>query len=171
MSAPPAGRPLTVEEFERLPARDGIQELLDGVVVEMAPLRRRHSEIVQAVEAILLRYLDRKRVWVETGFLIGRHCPQPDVAAVHPGQGTERGWFAGAPMIAVEIASRGNTPEELEFKKELYLANGAHEVWIVYDKTRTVVCFEPGGLGQTHRVSFMSVALGGEVSVAGIFAA
>jgi Uma2 family endonuclease len=46
-----------------------------------------------------------------------------------------RGWNGAgilAPLlIAIEVASRGNTPDELEFKKELYLAHGDREVWIV----------------------------------------
>ena len=164
MSALPNASPMTLEEFERLPDTDGIQELLDGEVVAMPPPKRRHSRIVQNVEAILLRYLDRSRVWTETGFLIGRQCPQPDVAVIHPDQGEERGWFAGAPMIAVEVASRGNTPDELEFKKDLYLAQGSQEVWIVYDKTRTVVVHRASGAA-TYKDHFASVALHHEVSV------
>lgn len=164
MSAYPNARPITLEEFERLPDKDGIQELLDGEVVEMPPPKRRHSRIVQNVETILLRRLDRSRVWTETGFLIGRQCPQPDVAVIHVDQGEERGWFAKSPMIAVEVASRGNTPDELEFKKDLYLANGCHEVWIVYDKTRTVVVHTASG-SETYSDQFNSGALNNSVSV------
>jgi hypothetical protein len=43
MSALPTSRPLTLEEFDQLPEKDGIQELLDGEVVQMAPPKRRHS--------------------------------------------------------------------------------------------------------------------------------
>ena len=42
-------------------------------------------------------------------------------------------------MLAVEIASRGNTAEELESKTALYLQQGAAEVWVLYPKTRTIV--------------------------------
>lgn len=168
MSALPSHRPTTLEEFERLPDTDGIQELLDGVVVDSPPPKRRHSEMIQAIEAILLRHLHRSRVWVQTGFIVGAHCPQPDVAVSHPDQGTERGWFAGAPFIAVEIASRGNTPDELEWKKDLYLANGAAEVWIVFDKTRSVVVHTHAG-AVPHASRFTSVALGAEVLVEEIF--
>jgi Uma2 family endonuclease len=170
MSALPTSRPLTLEEFDQLPEKDGIQELLDGEVVQMAPPKRRHSQIVQYVEAIFLKHLNRSRVWVETGFAIGRHCPQPDVAVTHLDQGTTLGWFANAPLIAVEVASRGNTPDELEFKKDLYLGNGGREVWVVYDKTRSVVVHSAEG-AVSYKDSFESAALAQKVLVAEIFGA
>jgi Uma2 family endonuclease len=169
MSALPNVRRVSLEEFERLPDFDGVQELLDGEVVEIPPPKRRHSQIVRAIETIFLRHLDRSRVWLETGFLIGDHCPQPDLAVIHSGQGLDRGWYAGAPLIAVGVASRGNTPDELEFKKELYLAHGAHEVWIVHDKTRTVEWFSRTGENQTHRTSFYCAPLGAEVDLREVF--
>ena len=63
MSALPAAPAVTVEEFESMPEVDGIQELLDGIVVEIPPPKRRHTEICRAVEAALLRHVDRSRVW------------------------------------------------------------------------------------------------------------
>lgn len=169
MSALPNARPITIEEFENYPEFDGIQELLDGVVVEMPPTKLRHNDIVQAIEAILLRHFPRKRVRVEAGFLIRRNCPQPDLAVTHPDQGTERGWLVGAPLVAIEVASKGNTPDELEFKKNLYLANGAQEVWVVYDKTRSIVV-HAGDEAVSHRADFTSGALGIEISIAEVFA-
>jgi len=57
----------------------------------------------------------------------------------------ENDWKQGAPMLAIEIASRGNTPEELERKRVLYLAHGAAEVWIIYPKTRTMLVSRQDG--------------------------
>ena len=122
MSALPSTRPVTLDDFERLPDTDGIQELLDGVVIEMPPPKLRHSALVKRMAKILERDLPESRVWAETGFVIGPHCVQPDVAVIHSGQANERGWFQGAPLVAIEVASRGNTPKELERKKDLYLA-------------------------------------------------
>ena len=169
MSALPRARPVTLEEFEQMPRFDGIQELLEGIVVEMPPPKQRHSLLVKRIARILERRLPESRIWIETGFAIGRHCPQPDVAVIHDGQAMERGWYAGAPAIAIEIASRGNSPEELAFKKELYLANGAREVWIVFDRTRTVEVYDPDGSGRTYRESFHSNEAGGEMPLAELF--
>jgi len=104
---------MTLEEFEQLPDAAGIQELLDGRLVAMPPPKRRHSEIHKFVARLLSSHVHESRIWAETGFLIGAHCLQPDVAVIAPNQQTERGWYAGAPLIAIEVASRGNTKEEL----------------------------------------------------------
>ncbi len=164
----PLATSLTIDEFEQLARHDGIQELLDGVVVEMPPPKLRHSELVKRIAKILERHLPGARVWTETGFLIGPHCPQPDVAVSHPDQATERGWFSGAPFVAIEVASRGNTPDQLEWKKDLYLASGASEVWIVYDKTRSVVV-HTGAEAIRHMGRFLSRALPVEISTEEIF--
>jgi Uma2 family endonuclease len=170
MSALPTSRHITIEQFELLPEIDGIQELLDGEVVEMPPPKQRHSALVKRIVKILSRHIDESRTWIETGFLIGPHCPQPDVAIIHVDQEMERGWYSGSPLIAIEVASRGNSPNELEFKKELYLAHGAQEVWIVYDKTRTVEWYGPGGVNRTFRTPFQSPHLDAEIDPAEIFA-
>jgi len=42
-------------------------------------------------------------------------------------------------MLAVEIASRGNTAEEIESKTVRYLEHGAAEVWVLYPIKQTIV--------------------------------
>ncbi len=160
---------MTIDDFELLPHIDGFQELFDGVIVEMPPPKLRHTVICRAIETILLRRLVKSHVWVETGFLIGPHCVQPDVAAIHPGQARERGWFSGAPLVAIEVASRGNSPEELERKKDLYLDNGASEVWIAYDRTGIVVVHR-GSEAVRFRSEFLSDAIRARFSVPDILA-
>jgi Uma2 family endonuclease len=81
----------------------------------------------------------------------------------------ERGWYSGAPLIAIEVASRGSTPHQLEFKKELYLAHCAREVWIVYDKTKTVEWYGLGGASRTFRTLFHSPELNAEIDAPEIF--
>jgi Uma2 family endonuclease len=159
---------VTLDDFEQLPDTEGIQELFGGVVVETPPPKLRHSALVKRITKILERHLPKSRVWAETGFVIGLNCVQPDVAVIHRDQGRDRGWYDGAPLVAIEVASRGNTPEDLEWKKDLYLANGAQEVWIVYDKTRSVVVHADSGSVRCRGL-FFSHALGVEVSAPEIF--
>ncbi len=40
--------------------------------------------------------------------------------------------FPRAPELCVEIVSPSNSREEMRIKKDLYLAAGAQEVWVVY---------------------------------------
>jgi Uma2 family endonuclease len=55
--------------------------------------------------------LDESRVWFKTGFQLRCGMLQPDVTVTWPNQKIENDWFQGAPMIAVEIASPGNSVE------------------------------------------------------------
>jgi Uma2 family endonuclease len=169
MSALPSTHLVTLDEFERLPDIDGIQELLDGEVVALTAPKRRHSQVWLKVFDILRLVIHPSRVWSETGFVIGNHVLQPDVAVIFPDQGMDRDWFAGAPMIAIEVASRGNTPDQIEWKKDQYLASGAHEVWILYDKTRTAVVHLADGTAIRYRDQFTSQALQTVISVIEIF--
>jgi Uma2 family endonuclease len=54
-------------------------------------------------------------------------------------------WFEGAPMIAIEIISPGNSAEEIQRKREAYLEEGAAEAWIVYPSTRVMDVFRKDG--------------------------
>jgi Uma2 family endonuclease len=67
----------------------------------------------------------------------------PDVCVTWPDQPVFEGWFHGAPMIAIEVASRGNTPDELQEKVTDYLLNGAGEVWVIYPKSHTMLVHRP----------------------------
>jgi Uma2 family endonuclease len=53
---------------------------------------------------------------------------EPDVRITWPDQPVENGYFAGSPMLAVEVLSPG---EEIDEKLALYLDGGAKEVSIV----------------------------------------
>ena len=45
--------------------------------------------------------------------------------------------YTRAPEICVEVVSRSNSQGEIDEKIELYLAKGAHEVWIVNEDGKT----------------------------------
>ena len=68
MSSLPNPRPVTIEEFELLPDIDGIQELLDGEVVEIPPPKQRHSALVKRIQKILERYLPNRGSGPRPGF-------------------------------------------------------------------------------------------------------
>lgn len=75
--------------------------------------------------------LPRERVWLFESYRLKRGWLIPDVSVTWPEQPVSR-WLEGAPMIAIEIVSRGNTAEEMDRKTEAYLEEGAAEVWVVY---------------------------------------
>ena len=54
------------------------------------------------------------------------------------GRGDPDGYLEGAPALAVEVISRGNTAESVDNKIAKYFEHGAREVWVWYPKTRRV---------------------------------
>ena len=79
--------------------------------------------------------MDESRVWILEGYQLKRGWLIPDISVTWPNQPVSD-WLQGAPMIAIEIVSRGNTAEEIDRKTEAYLEEGAAEVWVVYPKRR-----------------------------------
>jgi Uma2 family endonuclease len=131
---------LTDEQFLSLPDEPGKQELLDGELISLPPAKLIHGIIARRFFELLRTALDESRVWSEMGYRLGRGWLQPDVSVIWPDQ-PQGEWYEGSPMIAIEIASRGNTDEEIDRKVEAYLANGAAEVWIVRPKTVSMTVF------------------------------
>ena len=132
---------LTDEEFLGLPDVPGKRELLDGKLIELPPAKYFHSEMAKRLSCLLQTVVHPSRVWIETAYRLssGRWLT-PDVSVSWPDQRIE-GWFQDAPMVAVEIASRGNTPDEIDNKVATYLEHGAAEVWIIYPSTRSMMVF------------------------------
>jgi len=131
---------LSEEEFLSLPDIPGKRELLDGELIDLPPAKHYHGIIAKKLMSLLAAVLDESSVWREEAYCLreGRWLI-PDVSVSWPDQPTERGWYKGSPMLAVEIASRGNTAEELESKTALYLEHGAAEIWVLYPRTQTMV--------------------------------
>ena len=137
---------LSEEEFLGLPEYAGKQELLDGELIELLPAKRSHAALAKRIAKLLETVLDSSRVWIESGYRLGpRRWLMPDVSVSWPDQRIENDWPQGAPMIAIEIASRGNTADELEKKRLLYLADGAAEVWFIYPKAHSMLVSRQDG--------------------------
>lgn len=138
---------LSDKEFLALPDAPSKRELLDGELIELPPAKYFHSEMARRLVRLLGTVLDESLIWIEVAYWMSKgRWLIPDISVSWPDQGKKEGWYAGAPMIAIEIASRGNTAEELELKTALYLEHGAAEVWIVHPKTRTMVISRQDGV-------------------------
>lgn len=124
---------LTDEEYLNLPDEPGKHELLDGELISMPPAVHVHSIIARRFYELLQTVLPGSRVWLFEGYQLKRGWLIPDVSVTWPDQPVSR-WLQGAPMIAIEIVSPGNTAEEIDRKTEAYLEEGAAEVWVVYPK-------------------------------------
>src|SRR5262249_55044248 len=107
---------------------------------------------IKRIYALLLTVIHVSRIWIETGFqLRTNRWVIPDICVTHPDQERKHGWFHRSPMLAIEVASRGNTAEDLQQKVEDYLENGAAEVIVIYPRSRTMIVYRALS-GETSRI-------------------
>jgi len=168
---------LTFEEFERLPEEPGKMELLDGELVCLPPANKRHSRIAHRLQRLLMPLVDQfglaaglGELCLETGYKIGpRNWLQPDVSIEHVNQ-AEGDYSEGAPALAVVVISESNTAEQVEYKRQTYLVNGAIEGWVAYPKTRSVWVFRQGHAQEFRDVLTSDLIPGLQIDLGALFA-
>ena len=143
---------VTAEELLQMSQEPGdvAHELVEGELVEMAPPGEIHADI-SAELAVRLRPYARQhnlgRVFVELGFRLKSRpdtVRTPDVSLVKAERLPERlrrGFFPGAPDLAVEVVSPSDNAAYLDSKIQDYLRHGAQRVWVVYPETQSVVVY------------------------------
>src|SRR5262249_12903094 len=116
-----------------------------GELIQLPPAQLRHMDVTKRLFLLLLRFVESValphlgEVNIEYGYKLGRRSwIQPDVSIAHPNQVRGR-YLEGAPLLAIEVVSEFNRADHMHRKLKKYLANGSHEVWIVYPDTRSVV--------------------------------
>src|SRR5580692_10743280 len=130
---------LTFEEFEQLPDQPGKRELLRGELIELPPPDYKHNKISNRIGDHLkdaLRHAHARgearnlgEAFQEMGYLLpGAGWLQPDVSVTQAGQSVGK-YLTGAPAIAIEVISPGNTAKQIDAKAALYFEFGASEVW------------------------------------------
>jgi Uma2 family endonuclease len=177
---------MTAEELERMPADHSRHELVNGELRSMAPAGFDHGTIIGKLTYVLGAHVYGKKLGVivgaETGF---RLSSNPDtvrapalafVAASRvPTSGAPAGYWPGAPDLAVEVLSPGDTVFEIEEKVANYLAAGSRAVWVVNPRRRTVTVYrsnaEPRVLPDSEMLEGGDVVTGFKHPVHDIFAA
>jgi Uma2 family endonuclease len=172
-------RPMTFEEFDRLPnPRGGWLELHHGEVVEVAAPKHRHHRRQRRLRRLMEPLADPVgEVELEVAYrpLPEHECWVADVAFVS----RERynripldGNLAGAPDLAIEVLSPSNRDSEIEEKRKLCLENGSREFWVVDDEDREIKVSTPDGRTVTYRAGQeipLFFAPGSALSVEDIF--
>jgi Uma2 family endonuclease len=143
----------TADQLLALPSGMGKRyELVDGVLRVMSPSGWRHGQVIANVSDILGLYIRQKGLgrWfgAETGFFLG-HDPDtvraPDFAFIAnqnlPQTKPIEAFWPGAPDLAVEVLSPGDTAGEIAEKVEVWLAAGCAAVWVIDPKLQTVTIY------------------------------
>ena len=142
-------QPTNAEELLNMPDDGFRYELVKGELRKMSPAGSEHGAIIINLTVPLAAHIKANKLGVvfgaETGVKIATSpdtVRAPDIAVVRqeriPEGGIPKGFWPGAPDLAVEVTSPGDSFEEVEEKVEDWLAAGTKAVWIVNPKRRTV---------------------------------
>lgn len=149
---------LTAQDLWRLGEGDVRRELVDGEVVEMAPVGGVHGQVTLRIARKLAEHVEThgggEVVVGDVGFVL--HLPDdpervraPDVAFVTterlPDGRVPQGFPAGAPDLAVEVLSPTDNPVDVQRKVRDYLEGGARLVWVVAPAARAATAYRPDG--------------------------
>jgi len=146
---------------EGLLAPDDRVELLEGIIVSMAPQQPGHAATVWRVGGILDRLVGRRAmVRSQLPFLAGaKSVPEPDLAVV---PWNEDEWSNEHPdhcLLAVEVSDSSLAQDRLT-KSRIYAAAGAPDYWIVNLRNRTVEWFTaPDVAARVYTVSGVAAGI------------
>ena len=141
----------TDEEFMALPSAEHRYELVDGEVLEMGNSGMEHGDIGAFLAGCLAIYVRRQKLGSvcdsSTAFALksgNKRSPDVSFVAKERLKGLKRppkGFFQGAPDLAVEILSANNTVEEIHQKIVEYFEGGAKLVWVIHPDERFVLVY------------------------------
>jgi len=136
----------TVDDYHRM-AEAGILEwgqrveLLDGEIVEMTPIGRRHAACVDRLNVFFVETTrTRANVRVQNPVrLDDRNEPKPDVTLLKPREDfyAERELHAEDVLLLIEVAE-SSLEKDTQIKLPLYARAGVVEVWIADLTSRTL---------------------------------
>jgi Uma2 family endonuclease len=139
----------TANELFEMPDDGFRYELVKGELRKMSPSGSEHGAIIINISVLLAQYVRSKKLGIcfgaETGFKIASDpdtVRAPDVAFIRrdriPEGGIPKKFWPGAPDLAVEVLSPGDTRREVDEKVEDWLEAGAQAVWVLNPKRRSV---------------------------------
>lgn len=143
---------MTADEFLRQAPQDKRSELVRGAMLVMDPAGWEHGDLAGRMLVLLHNSITSHKLGrvfaAETGFVL-RHDPDtvraPDVAFVtnerFESQKRRRGFFDGAPDLAVEVASPDESSDDIQDKVIDYLEAGTHIVIYLHPRTKTITVY------------------------------
>ena len=138
MAVRPVRHKFTVEEYHRMAeagilSEDDRVELIEGEIVEMAPIGSRHAACVNRLNRFFSSLEKKVIVSVQNPVRLGEDSePQPDVALLKPRADFYASGYPGAEdvLLVVEVAET-SAKDDREMKVPLYARHGVSEVWLV----------------------------------------
>lgn len=139
----------TASELYEMPDDGFRYELVKGELRKMSPSGSEHAVIIGRITVRLGLYVEANGLGLyfgaEGGFKISSDpdtVRAPDLAFVRrervPEAGVPKNFWPGAPDLAVEVISPGDTYNEVNEKVKDWLDAGTRAVWIVNPRQRVV---------------------------------
>lgn len=143
---------ITADELFAMPADGCRYELVKGELRRMPPSGSEHGAIVMNFSVLVGQFVKANRLGVvfgaETGFRLASDpdtVRAPDLAFVRreriPEGGIPRGFWMGAPDLAVEVISPSDPYTEVEEKVQEWVDTGTRMVVVVNPRTRTLTVY------------------------------
>lgn len=173
----------TDQEFMALPDDGRHYELVNGELVDLGNSGMEHGNIGAYLSGLLDLYVRSHKLGVtcdsSTAFSMktgNKRSPDVSFVAKMRLKGLKRlpkGFFVGAPNLAVEILSPNNTIEEIHIKIVEYFENGSRLVWVIHPDEQYVLIYHQPQPDQLLRISDTltgeNVVPGFEVAIADLF--
>ena len=142
----PHRHPISAEEFLRMDeagvfAPEARLELIDGEIIEMAPIKPPHAGgVAQLGELFIQRAAGRATVWVQGPLRVsGTSLPLPDLALLRRRADFYKGTLPTvADVLLVVEVSDTSLAFDVKTKAPLYARCGVPEVWVVDINERVV---------------------------------
>jgi Uma2 family endonuclease len=128
---------LTVDDYYRMAevgvlARDARVELIEGEIIDMAPIGSRHYWAVVTMNRLLIQAVgDTAVVVVQAPVRLSQHNePEPDLMLVKPSTSAAALPTGTDTLLVIEV-SDSTLPYDVKFKAPLYAKYGVPEYWVV----------------------------------------
>jgi Uma2 family endonuclease len=143
---------MTADELLALPRGEFRYELVNGELKKMSPAGHNHGRITIRLTLPIAQHVREHSLGevyaAETGFKLASNpdtVRAPDIAFIRQQRvdevGETKGYWPGAPDLAVEVLSPDDRVVEVEEKVSEWLTAGTKQVWVVSAKLRTVTVY------------------------------
>jgi Uma2 family endonuclease len=143
---------MTADELLALPRGEFRYELVNGELKKMSPAGHNHGRVTIRLTLPIARHVVKHNLGevyaAETGFKLGSNpdtVRAPDIAFIRQQRvdevGKAKGYWPGAPDLAVEVLSPDDRVLEVEEKVSEWLAAGTGQVWVVSPTLQTVTVY------------------------------
>ena len=154
---------LSVEDYHKLGTagvltEDSRVELIEGDLIEMAPIGPKHASVVDTLVALLApQARNQFRLSTQNPLILRpRSEPQPDLMLLKPRADRYASSLPSAADVLVVIEVSDKTLEyDRGSKLSLYAHHGIPEYWIVDVQAKRIEIFrDPGPKGYTQEIQF-----------------